>query len=104
MLTLALAYGRPIIASRIGGFAETIVDGVHGALIPPDDAGALNAAITRLLNDRAFASACARNVGSLAAAVPSWAVIAQQTAGTYKAARLSWAAGLSGQKTVQIEF
>ena len=92
VLTLALAHGRPVIASRIGGFAETIADGVHGALVQPDDAAALAAAMGRLLEDRALAAACARNVGALAASVPDWPVIAQQTAGTYKAARSAWAA------------
>ena len=97
VLTLALAHGRPIIASRIGGFAETIVDGVHGALVPPDDAAALTEAMARLLDDRAFAAACARNVETLAASVPDWSVIAQQTAGTYKAAHAIWATEVFGR-------
>ena len=33
----ALRYGRPIIASGIGGLAEPLVDGRHGILVPPDD-------------------------------------------------------------------
>jgi glycosyltransferase involved in cell wall biosynthesis len=97
VLTLAMAHGRPIIASRIGGFAETIVDGVHGALVPPDDAAALTEAMARLLDDRAFAAACARNVETLAASVPDWSVIAQQTAGTYKAAHAIWATEVFGR-------
>jgi glycosyltransferase involved in cell wall biosynthesis len=105
VLTLALAHGRPIIASRIGGFAETIADGVHGALVQPDDAAALAAAMARLLEDRPFAAACARNVEALAASVPDWPAIAQQTAGTYKAARSAWAANsgrsLSGRRRDQ---
>ena len=93
VLTLALAHGRPIVASRIGGFAETIVDGEHGALVEPDDAADLAAAMARLLEDRAFAAACARNVERLAASVPDWPAIAEQTVGTYMAARSAWAAG-----------
>ena len=96
VLTLALAYGRPIIASRIGGFAETIVDGVHGALVQPDDAAALAVAMACILTDRSFAAACAANVASLAAVVPDWPAIAQQTAGTYQAARAGWATGIAG--------
>jgi glycosyltransferase involved in cell wall biosynthesis len=48
----ALAAGRPVVASRIGGLAEAIDDGVEGLLVPPDDAGALAAAIGRLARDR----------------------------------------------------
>lgn len=45
VLMTALRHGRPIIASRIGGFAELLVDGRHGT---PDDPAAFAAAMTRL--------------------------------------------------------
>ncbi|MBV9654970.1 MAG: glycosyltransferase family 4 protein [Acetobacteraceae bacterium] len=86
VLTLALSHGRPVIASRIGGFAETLTDGVHGALIATGDAPALAAAMTRLLTDRAWTAACARNAAALAAAVPDWPTIADSTVALYKAA------------------
>ena len=37
----AQAMQRPIIATNIGGYKETIIDGKTGFLIPPDDADAL---------------------------------------------------------------
>jgi glycosyltransferase involved in cell wall biosynthesis len=46
---------RPIVASRVAGIPEVIVDGEHGLLTPERDPGALAAAITRLLDDRALA-------------------------------------------------
>jgi glycosyltransferase involved in cell wall biosynthesis len=45
----AMAMGRPVIGSRIGGLADIVVDGETGLLIPPGDAGALQAAIQSLL-------------------------------------------------------
>jgi glycosyltransferase involved in cell wall biosynthesis len=45
----AQAMGRPVIASDLGGFRETIVDGVTGLLVPPGDAGQLAAAIAAAL-------------------------------------------------------
>lgn len=87
VLALALAAGRPVLATRIGGFAETITDGVHGLLVPPDDPAALAAAMTRLLEDRAFAASCARQAGALATALPDWPEIARRTADLYTAAR-----------------
>ncbi|MBO0710787.1 MAG: glycosyltransferase [Acetobacteraceae bacterium] len=86
VLSLAIAHGRPVLASRIGGFAETVEDGLHGLLVPPGDETALAAAMTRLLEDRAFAARCARAVASLARAVPDWTEIARRTAAIYDAA------------------
>ena len=37
----ALARGRPVIATHVGGIPEVIENGVHGLLVPPDDAKAL---------------------------------------------------------------
>jgi phosphatidylinositol alpha-1,6-mannosyltransferase len=37
----AMASGRPVIASRIGGNPEAVLDGETGFLIPPGDVGAL---------------------------------------------------------------
>lgn len=44
----AMALGRPVIASAVGGLVETVEDGVDGILVPPDDPAALRAAIERL--------------------------------------------------------
>ena len=47
----AMAMGRPIIASRIGGLTDIIVDGQTGLLVPPGDPQALGEAIQSLLDD-----------------------------------------------------
>ena len=45
----AIAFDKPIIASRIGGLAETIQDGIHGRLFPAGDVAALTAALEEVL-------------------------------------------------------
>jgi glycosyltransferase involved in cell wall biosynthesis len=47
----AMAAGKAVVASRAGGLPEVVEEGVTGDLVPPGDAGALAAAITRLLQD-----------------------------------------------------
>lgn len=47
----AMAMGRPVIAARIGGMPEQVIDGVTGFLVPPGDVSALRQAMAQLLND-----------------------------------------------------
>ena len=47
----AMAYGRPVVASAVGGFLDLVVDGETGLLVPPGDVAALRQALERLLGD-----------------------------------------------------
>lgn len=51
VLATAFRAGRPVIASRVGSFAEYVEDGVSGLLVPPGDPAALAEAIARLEHD-----------------------------------------------------
>ena len=51
----AMAVGRPVVATRVGGIPEMVRDGVSGLLVPSNDPVALAAAIVRLLQDRPLA-------------------------------------------------
>jgi glycosyltransferase involved in cell wall biosynthesis len=52
----AMAAGRPIVATAVGGMPELIEDGVSGLLVPRRDPAALADALVRLLDDRALAA------------------------------------------------
>lgn len=45
---LGHAHGLPVLASRVGTFADEIRDGVDGLLVPPGDVPALRSALARL--------------------------------------------------------
>jgi glycosyltransferase involved in cell wall biosynthesis len=49
----AMAYGRPVVATEVGGLVDAIEDGVTGRLVPAGDTRALRAAIEDLLGDDA---------------------------------------------------
>lgn len=47
----AMAAGRPVVASAVGGLTGIVADGETGILVPPGDAAALRSAIQQLLAD-----------------------------------------------------
>lgn len=49
----AMAHGRPVLATRVGGNAEVVDEGVTGVLVAPEQPDALANAIVRLASDRA---------------------------------------------------
>ncbi|HEY7030765.1 MAG TPA: glycosyltransferase family 4 protein [Thermomicrobiales bacterium] len=51
VLIEAMASGRPVVASRIGGIPDVVDDEQTGLLVPPADPRALRDAIARLLSD-----------------------------------------------------
>jgi glycosyltransferase involved in cell wall biosynthesis len=47
----AMASGRPVVTTSVGGIIDMIVDGESGLLVPPGDERALAAAMSRVLTD-----------------------------------------------------
>jgi glycosyltransferase involved in cell wall biosynthesis len=47
----AMAHGRPVVATSVGGLLDLVVDGETGLVVPPRDPIALRAALERLLAD-----------------------------------------------------
>jgi glycosyltransferase involved in cell wall biosynthesis len=47
----AMACGRPVVATAVGGLVDTVVDGGTGVLVPPRDPAALGEALAALLAD-----------------------------------------------------
>lgn len=62
----ALAFGRPIAATRAGGIPEVVTDDENGLLADVRDPEALGAAIARLITDRALAGRLASRAAARA--------------------------------------
>jgi glycosyltransferase involved in cell wall biosynthesis len=82
----AMAHGRPVVASAVGGLLDAVEDGVTGLFVPARDAHALRGAIERLLRDpelrRRFGSAARER----ARREFSWAVATDATLTAYRQA------------------
>ncbi len=76
----AMACGVPVVATRVGGLAESVVDGATGVLVPPRRPGAIAAAITRLFADEELRLRMAANAARRARRY-SWRQIATETYG-----------------------
>jgi glycosyltransferase involved in cell wall biosynthesis len=61
----SMALEVPMIATRIGGLAEAIVDGKTGLLCPPGDAGQLAAKMQMLVDNRLDAGALGRAASAM---------------------------------------
>lgn len=81
----AQAMGVPVIASNLGGFTETIVEGETGFLVPPGSAPSLAAALERMIDGTHAARAeMGRNGMQRARALYSTATLQAATMAVYQ--------------------
>jgi glycosyltransferase involved in cell wall biosynthesis len=79
----AMAHGRPVVASGVGGLRDLVVDGETGILVPARDADALRAALERLLGDAGLRRRLGVAGRERARKHFSWDVVTEATLGAY---------------------
>jgi glycosyltransferase involved in cell wall biosynthesis len=84
VLMASFGYGKPIVASAVGAFADLLRDGEHGRLVPCEDVAALRDALAELIADPARARAMGENTRKIAAGIAGWPDIADTTIGLYR--------------------
>lgn len=82
VLYAALAFGKPIVLSAVGGFPEVAEQGA-GRLVPPEDPVALAAALTELVDDAGARAELAAAAARVAAGAYSWDEAARRTLALY---------------------
>jgi glycosyltransferase involved in cell wall biosynthesis len=70
----AMAHGRPVVATAVGGLVDAVVDGITGLLVAPGDTAALKRALDRLLGDPGLRAELGANARRRAEESYSWEV------------------------------
>ena len=87
VLLTAYTFGKPVVASDIGGFSEIVANGKTGLLVPPGDPDALADALAELLADEGRRERMGAYARHLAETEYAWTRIAAMTSRAYEEAR-----------------
>lgn len=87
VVPLAYAFGKPVVATTVGGIPEVVDHGQDGLLVPPRDSNALAEAVISLLQDRETRHRMGQCAVEKTKNELSWTAIAQQTAKVYHLVR-----------------
>lgn len=80
----AMAHGRPVVATAVGGLPDAVEDGVTGLLVPPRDPVALRVAIKRLLGDPELRARLGGAAREHAREHLAWAAASEETVRAYR--------------------
>ncbi|ALG10498.1 glycosyltransferase [Kibdelosporangium phytohabitans] len=79
----AMACGRPVVASAVGGLIDTVVHNVTGLHVPPRSSRALAASLNQLLHDKVMNESYGMAGRDRAVARYTWSRVARDTAAAY---------------------
>jgi glycosyltransferase involved in cell wall biosynthesis len=82
VLYAALAFGKPLVLSAVGGFPE-VADQAAARLVPPEDPAALASALVELVTDESARAALSKAAANAATGAYSWDAAAHRTLALY---------------------
>lgn len=83
VISIAFAFGKPVVATSVGGIPEVMEDGRTGFLVPPGDHLALADGIIRILKDSGLRRSMAERALGKSRTDLSWDMAARKTAEVY---------------------
>ena len=87
VMFVAFSFGRPVVATRVGSFPETVVEGQNGYLVEPESDSELGAALNRILRDEAELRRMSMTAKRISDERYDWSEIAATTLKVYEEAR-----------------
>lgn len=84
VLLEAMAMGKPVVASRVGGIPEVVVDGESGILVAARNVRELTDALLSILTDRKVARQMGYKGREIVQADYAWGVVTQKVLAVYK--------------------
>jgi glycosyltransferase involved in cell wall biosynthesis len=83
VLVEAMASGRPVVSTRVGGIPSLVAEGRHGLLVEPGDIAGLTSALSSILCDHALAQRLGKAGRDHVTAELSWERQADRTADVF---------------------
>jgi len=84
VIPIAYAFGKPVVATRVGSIPEVVKDGKTGILVPPEDPDALAEAIIFLLKNEVKRKEMGKEAKNYGEEELSWDKAAKKTFLLYK--------------------
>jgi glycosyltransferase involved in cell wall biosynthesis len=84
VVPVAYAFGKPVVATRVGGLPDVVEHGQTGLLVPPGDSQSLARAVIDLLTDDARRRDMGARARRFAETELSWSRIGQRTLEVYQ--------------------
>jgi glycosyltransferase involved in cell wall biosynthesis len=79
----AMSFGKPVVATRVGGIPDLITNGIEGLLVEPENSLQLATAITTIFSDESLKRRLADNARKRVEREFTWKAIAEKTLKLY---------------------
>ena len=77
VVAIAFAFGRPVVATTVGGLPDFVYDGANGLLVAPNNPAALADALQRALTEQALSASLSAGARRTAEAEMNWENVAE---------------------------